>query len=103
MCRRCGYSGFITAWRRKDGIPFAFRSDCEVATDRKISLSIPQWYETRSGEFSLEEIRVDPPKPKEPPEVTPPPPDLPKHEPKKDWQTLKADPHAYDDEGDMPW
>lgn len=97
MCKVCGYSGFVTAWNRRDGRQVAFRSNCIVASDRRISESIPEWSDARLGEWSLELIVVAPQK-KERPEEMEKPDDLPNHAEKIDFKVRASDPRAYDEE-----
>lgn len=107
MCSQCGYSGFISAFSKKTGAIFAFRSMCSIADERNISLKIPVWSDVRLKDYSFDPVIIGIDKAKSGSEktvetvieVTPPP------ESKtvvKDYKVLAADPHAYD-EDDLPF
>lgn len=104
MCSQCGFSGFVSAFNKKTGSLYAFRSLCSIADERNISLKIPMWSDARLKDYSLEPVKLE--EKQAPPSVKIEPEKLTEAEKpatvKKDFKVLAADPHAYD-EDDLPF
>lgn len=92
---KCKGTGWVVAVEKKSGAVYSFRCGCEVSDRRNISKSIPSWNLTLSDRFDADGLPHLPGIETKVVEPDPTPPI-------KDFQTLMADPHAYDDE-DSPF